>query len=159
MQLTDPMRRSIVAKLDGLLDLEEAEAMIADIPRDWPPDIVTAQILDLRLGETEARFRTEIADVRTEIATLAGRVDTRFAEVEGRIDTRFAEAEGRADARFAEAEGRIDTRFAEADARFATLEARIEAVPDAVIRQLLFWLIPVILTAIGVSVALARMVG
>ena len=173
MQLTDPMRRSIVAKLNGLLDLEEAEAMIADIPRDWPPDIVTAQILDLRLGETEARFRTEIADVRTEIAgvrteiadvrteiaTLAGRVDTRFAEVEGRIDTRFAEAEGRADARFAEAEGRIDTRFAEADARFATLEARIEAVPDAVIRQLLFWLIPVILTAIGVSVALARMVG
>lgn len=86
MQLTDPMRRSIVAKLDGLLDLEEAEAMIADIPRDWPVDVVTTQVLGLRLGETEA-------------------------------------------------------------------------LPDAVIRQLLFWLIPVILTAIGVSVALARMVG
>jgi hypothetical protein len=113
MQLTDPMRRSIVAKLDGLLDLEEAEAMIADIPRDWPVDV-----------------RKEIADVRTEIATFAGRVDTRFAEAEGRAETRFA-----------------------------VLEARIEALPDAVIRQLLFWLIPVILTAIGVSVALARMVG
>ncbi len=86
MQLTDPMRRSIVAKLDGLLDLEEAEAMLADIPRDWPVDVVTTQVLGLRLGETEA-------------------------------------------------------------------------LPDAVIRQLLFWLIPVILTAIGVSVALARMVG
>jgi hypothetical protein len=137
MQLTDPMRRSIVAKLDGLLDLEEAEAMIADIPRDWPVDVVTTQVLGLRLGETEARFgteiagvRKEIADVRTEIATFAGRVDTRFAEAEGRAETRFA-----------------------------VLEARIEALPDAVIRQLLFWLIPVILTAIGVSVALARMVG
>ena len=118
--------------------------MIADIPRDWPADVVTTQILDLRLSETEARFGTEIAGVRTEIAdvrTEIADVRTEIATFAGRVDTRFAEAEGRA------------------ETRFAVLETRIDALPDAVIRQLLFWLIPVMLTAIGVSVALARMVG
>ncbi len=125
--------------------------MIADIPRDWPADVVTTQILDLRLSETEARFGTEIAGVRTEIAdvrTEIADVRTEIADVRTEIAT-FA---GRVDTRFAEAEGRAETRF-------AVLETRIDALPDAVIRQLLFWLIPVMLTAIGVSVALARMVG
>ncbi len=75
-------------------------------------------------------------------------LDLRLRDTESRLRTEIAEVR----TEIAEGAGKVE-------ARLAALDTRMTDLPDLVIKQLLFWLVPVLLTAIGISVALARLVS
>jgi len=117
MALHEPIRSSIFLRFEELLGTEEAAAVMGQFPTYDLADVVTAEMLDLRLRETEQRVRTEIAEVRTEIAGVRGT----FGE------------------------------------RLGSLETRVADLPDIITKQILFWLVPLFLTSIGMALAVARL--
>ncbi|MEZ5142178.1 MAG: hypothetical protein R2726_06605 [Acidimicrobiales bacterium] len=82
-------------------------------------------------------------------------LDLRLRDTESRLRTEIAEVR----TEIAEVRTEIAEGAGKVEARLAALDTRMTDLPDLVIKQLLFWLVPVLLTAIGISVALARLVS
>ena len=67
---------------------------------------------------------------RSDLSTLAQRIDGNFASLRAKIDARFQEVDGRfdnVDGRFDAMLGNLDARFHNVDLKLAHLESRLEA--------------------------------
>ncbi|MBI2705079.1 MAG: hypothetical protein HYX32_07290 [Actinobacteria bacterium] len=131
MALHEPIRSSIYLKFEELLGTDEAAALMQQFPTYDVSDVVTSEVLDVRLRETEHKSRADIAEVRSEIADVRAEiadVRTEIATLEGRLD-----------------------------ARMAAFETKLADLPDIITRQLLFWIFPLFLTSIGLALAVTRL--
>ena len=84
---------------------------------------------ELQASALNAALAGSVAS-RSDLSTLAQRIDANFASLQAKIDARFQEVDGRfdnVDARFDALLGNVDARFQSVDARFDALLGNIDA--------------------------------
>jgi hypothetical protein len=186
--LHEPIRSSIFRRFEELLGTEEAAALMEEFPPYSVRDIVTVEILDLRLNETEARLRTEIVDmgaairgemadmgaaIRGEMAEMGAAIRGEMAEMGAAIRGEMAEMGAAIRGEMAHADDslrsglaahevrldKIDQELVRLNGRFDTVDARLEALPDVVIKALVWWFVPIAVTALIALGAIQRWVA
>jgi len=119
--------------------------------------------LKIEIAELRSELKTDIAELRSEMAIGFAAVESRFAGVDSRfagVDSQFAQVDSRfaqIDSRFAQVDSRfaqVDSRFAQVDSRFAELRLQVRNDTRALIATQSAFL----LTAVGVALAIARLV-
>ena len=114
------------------------------------------QFEELLGTEEAAALMAQFPDYDLAEVVTSEKLDLRLQETEQRIHAEMAEMK-------ADLHHELHSELSPINQRLCVVETKIDVLaatlPDVVIKQLLFWLVPVILTAIGLSVTLAKLVG
>jgi chromosome segregation ATPase len=119
------MRRTEALKIPE----DQADEPSMEIPVGKTESDVATLKVDVREFRADMKAANEsIADLKTAVATVDGKIDALSAEMNGRFGALSAEMNGKIDALRAEMNGKFDALRAEMNGKFAEVNGKLDAL-------------------------------